>query len=67
MTKDIPNARLSKVLAAPLPLAVPRLPSALEGLRVSVDRFCLLAGVEALGGRSREQFCSQHLRTALWL
>jgi transposase-like protein len=49
MTKDIPNARLSKVLATPLPLAVPSLPSALEDLRVSVDRFCLLAGVEALG------------------
>jgi transposase-like protein len=49
MTQDIPNARLSKVLEAPLPLAVPSLPSALEELRVSVDRFCLLAGVEALG------------------
>ncbi len=49
MTKDILNARLSKVLATPLPLAVPSLPSALEDLRVSVDRFCLLAGVEALG------------------
>ena len=49
MTKDIPNTRLSKVLEAPLALAVPSLPSALEELRVSVDRFCLLAGVEALG------------------
>ncbi len=49
MMKDIPNARLSKVLEAPLALAVPSLPSALEELRVSVDRFCLLAGVEALG------------------
>ncbi len=49
MTQDIPNARLSKVLEAPLPLAVPSLPSALKELRVSVDRFCLLAGVEALG------------------
>lgn len=49
MTQDIPNARLSKVLEAPLPLAVPSLPSALEELQVSVDRFCLLAGVEALG------------------
>jgi transposase-like protein len=49
MTQDIPNARLSKVLEAPLPLAVPSLPSALEELSLSVDRFCLLAGVEALG------------------
>ena len=49
MTKDIPNTRLSKVLEAPLALSVPSLPSALEELRVSVDRFCLLAGVEALG------------------
>ncbi len=49
MTKDIPNNCLSKVLEAPLPLTLPSLPSAFEYLRISVDRFCLLAGVEALG------------------
>ncbi len=49
MTKDIPNSRLSKALQAPLPLAASLLPPAFEDLRISVDRFCLLAGMEALG------------------
>ena len=44
MTKHIANTRLSKVLEAPLPLTLPNLPSAFEDLRISVDRFCLLAG-----------------------
>ena len=39
MTKSSPNTRLSKTLKAPLPLAVPSLPSAFEDLRISVDRF----------------------------
>ena len=49
MTKITANAGLSKVLETPLPVALPRLPEAMEDLRVSVERFCLLAGVEALG------------------
>ncbi len=49
MTKHIANTRLSKVLEAPLPLTLSKLASAFEDLRISVDRFCLLAGVEALG------------------
>jgi transposase-like protein len=49
MTKITANARLSKVLETPLAVALPRLPEAMEDLRVSVERFCLLAGVEALG------------------
>jgi len=68
MTKDNPSARLSKALQAPLPLAVPSLPSALEDLRISVDRFCLLAGVEALGemlAEDTEALCGpRHARSA---
>ncbi len=68
MTKDIANARLSKALGAPLPLAVPSLPSAFEDLQISVDRFCLLAGVEALGemlSEDAEELCGlRHARSA---
>ena len=68
MTKNIPNARLSKALEAPLPLAVPSLPSALEDLQISVGRFCLLAGVEALGemlAEDAEALCGpRHARSA---
>jgi transposase-like protein len=67
MTKDIPNTRLSKVLEAPLPSSLPNLPSAFEDLRISVDRFCLLAGVEALGemlAEDAEVLCGpRHART----
>jgi len=49
MTKITANRRLSKVLETPLPVALPSLPEAMEDLQVSVERFCLLAGVEALG------------------
>ena len=77
MTKNSPNTRLSKALEAPLPLAVPSLPSVFEDLRISVDRFCLLAGVEALGemlaeeaarpGPEAEALCGpRHARSAEW-
>lgn len=49
MTKTTQNSRLSKLLQSPLPVLPPALPEAFEDLRMSVDRFCLLAGVEALG------------------
>jgi len=68
MTKDIANARLSKALEAPLPLAVPSLPAAFEDLQLSVDRFCLLAGVEALGemlAEDAEALCGRrHARSS---
>ena len=68
MNKSSPNIRLSKVLEAPLPLAVPSLPLAFEDLRISVDRFCLLAGVEALGemlAEDAEALCGpRHARSA---
>ena len=49
MTKTTRNSRLSKLLEIPLPLLPPALPEAFDDLRMSVDRFCLLAGVETLG------------------
>lgn len=68
MTKSIPNSRLSKALESPLPLSVPSLPSAFDDLRISVDRFCLLAGVEALGemlAEDAEALCGpRHARSA---
>ena len=48
MTKTIANTRFSKVAAMPLPLCLPSLPVALDEVRMSVDRFCLLAGIETL-------------------
>ncbi len=48
MTKTIANAGLSKVATTPLPLPFPCLPEALDEVRMSVDRFCLLAGIETL-------------------
>ena len=48
MTKTIANTRFSKVAAMPLPLCLPALPEALDEVRMSVDRFCLLAGIETL-------------------
>ena len=68
MTKSSPNTRLSKALESPLPLSVPSLPSAFEDLQISVDRFCLLAGVEALGemlAEDAEALCGpRHARSA---
>jgi len=46
MREDIRTSTSAKSLAAPFPL--PPLPAALEDVRLSVDRFCLLAGIEAL-------------------
>jgi transposase-like protein len=46
MGNDIRSSTGAKALAAPFPL--PPLPAALEDVRLSVDRFCLLAGIEAL-------------------
>ena len=46
MTKDILPPVRSKVFNAPLPL--PPLGQALEEVRLGVDRFCLLAGIETL-------------------
>ena len=48
MTKDISHSVRSKVLDAPLPLPLPTLVDAVEEVRLSVDRFCLLAGIGAL-------------------
>ena len=68
MTKTTQNSRLSKLLQSPLPVLPPALPEAFEDLRMSVDRFCLLAGVEALGemlAEDAEALCGpRHARTA---
>ncbi len=68
MTKTTQNSRLSKLLQSPLPVLPPALPEAFEDLRLSVDRFCLLAGVEALGemlAEDAEALCGpRHARTA---
>jgi hypothetical protein len=68
MTKITQNSRLSKLLQSPLPVLPPALPEAFEDLRMSVDRFCLLAGVEALGemlAEDAEALCGpRHARTA---
>ncbi len=67
MTKTIANARLSKVAATPLPLCLPSLPEALEEVRMSVDRFCLLAGIETLNemlAEDAEALCGpRHVRS----
>ena len=49
MNKTTRNASSSKALEHPLPMPVPPLSGAYQDLRVSVDRFCLLAGIEAIG------------------
>ncbi len=68
MTKPTRNSRLSKLLGIPLPLLPPALPEAFDDLRMSVDRFCLLAGVETLGemlDEDSEVLCgARHARTA---
>ena len=67
MTKPTTKGRLSKLLEVPLPVLPPALPEAFEDLRLSVDRFCLLAGVEALGemlAEDAEALCGpRHART----
>ena len=67
MTKTTQNSRFSKLLRSPLPVLPPALPEVFEDLRVSVDRFCLLAGVEALGemlAEDAEVLCGpRHART----
>jgi transposase-like protein len=67
MTKTTQNSRFSKLLQSPLPVLAPALPVVFEDLRLSVDRFCLLAGVEALGEmltEDAEALCGpRHART----
>ena len=46
MRKNIRSSSSPKALAASFPM--PTLADALDEVRLSVDRFCLLAGVEAL-------------------
>ena len=46
MRNDIHNSTSPKALAAPFSL--PTLGDAMDEFRLSVDRFCLLAGIEAL-------------------
>jgi len=46
MRNDIHTSTSAKALAAPVPL--PTLGEAMDEVRLSVDRFCLLAGIEAL-------------------
>ena len=53
MSKTTRNAASSKalehLLPMPMPVPPPPLSDACQDLRVSVDRFCLLAGIEAIG------------------
>ena len=68
MSKTTRNAPSSKALEHPLPMPVPPLSDAYKDLRVSVDRFCLLAGIEALAemlAADAEAVCGpRHARTA---
>ena len=48
MSKTTRNAASSKAQEHPLPMPVQPLSGACQDLRMSVDRFCLLAGIEAL-------------------
>ena len=48
MSKTTRNASSSTALEHPLPMPVPPLSGACQDLRMSVDRFCLLAGIEVL-------------------
>ena len=49
MSKTTRNAPSSQALEHPLPMPMPPLSDAYQDLRMSVDRFCLLAGIEAIG------------------
>ena len=49
MSKTTRNAPSSQALENPLPMPMPPLSGAYQDIRVSVDRFCLLAGIEAIG------------------
>ena len=68
MSETTRNAPSSKALEHPLPMPVPPLSDAYKDLRVSVDRFCLLAGIEALAemlAADAEAVCGpRHARTA---
>ena len=68
MSKMTRNASSSKALEHPLPMPMPPLSDAYQDLRVSVDRFCLLAGIEAIGemlAADAETVCGpRHARTA---
>ncbi len=52
MEKDIRSSSSLKALAASI--AMPPLADAMDAVRLSVDRFCLLAGVEALAEMMEE-------------
>ena len=52
MRKNIRGSSSPKALAASFP--VPSLTAAMDEVRLSVDRFCLLAGVEALAEMMEE-------------
>ena len=52
MRKDIRSSTSPTALAASFPL--PSLGAAMEGVSLSVDRFCLLAGIEALAEMMEE-------------
>ena len=58
MTKVISPAVRAKVFDNPLPLPLPTLRQALEEVRLGVDRFCLLAGIETLQARIMTQYRS---------
>jgi len=68
MTKTIASKLGSKALEGPLPMPVPSMAEAMEGVRQSVDRFCLLAGIEALGEMLEEDAAAlcgpRHRRSA---
>ena len=52
MRKDIRSSTSPKALAASFPMPTPA--EAMDEVRLSVDRFCLLAGVEALAEMMEE-------------
>ncbi len=58
MTNDTGSTIHSKVQGSPLPVSAPPLGEAFDAVRVSVDRFCLLAGIEALQELMEEDVAS---------
>ncbi len=54
MLKHTCSTSLSKTADAPLPMVLPPFGEAWEDVRMSVDRFCLLAGLEAMAAMFAE-------------
>ncbi len=65
MTNDTQRSTHAKVRDAQLPVSVPAMAEAFEAVRVSVERFSLLAGIAALQGMMAEEVAAP-CRLAHW-